>query len=108
MKRLGVIAVIILLLIAAVNLFTQKPGNQEKTAAQEMNKLCPVMGGPTNKKLSYQYKDRKYYFCCPDCIGIFQKDPEKYIKNLNKATAEDENIKQPLSANRQYHKVHKH
>jgi YHS domain-containing protein len=107
MKIASLIAIIILSLIAAANLFAQTTGNQKKTATEEMNKICPVMGGKTDKKISYQYKDKKYYFCCPECIEVFRKDPEKYIKKLNKKTGE-ENIKQHLSGDKQHHKGHHH
>lgn len=29
-----------------------------------------------------QYKGERYYMCCPGCDTEFQKDPEKYIKQM--------------------------
>lgn len=44
--------------------------------------ICPVMGNPINKEYYTEYKGKKVYFCCPDCKAVFEKDPEKYIKDL--------------------------
>ena len=49
------------------------------TKAQE---TCPVMGGKISRKVFVDYKGKRVYFCCPGCIGKFQQDPEKYIKDL--------------------------
>ncbi len=53
----------------------------------QMNKtgeqtLCPVMGGPINKEVFIEYKDKKVYFCCGGCDDVFLKDPEKYMDKL--------------------------
>jgi YHS domain-containing protein len=45
-------------------------------------KTCPVTGKPINKQYWTMYKGKKVYFCCPMCKPQFDKDPEKYIKNL--------------------------
>jgi YHS domain-containing protein len=48
------------------------------------NKVCPVMGnkvdvdGPT-----VVYNGKLYGFCCPGCDAKFEKNPEKYSKNLS-------------------------
>ena len=48
------------------------------------NKVCPVMGnkvdpdGPT-----VEYNGKLYAFCCPGCDAKFEKNPEKYSKNLS-------------------------
>jgi len=47
-------------------------------------KICPVMGGKINPKLYYTYKGRKIYVCCPGCISAVKKDPEKYLKKVQK------------------------
>ena len=44
--------------------------------------ICPVMKGPINKELFVEYKGKKVYFCCADCKAQFEKDPEKYVKDL--------------------------
>ena len=51
---------------------------------QIWNKVCPVMGnkvdvdGPT-----VEYNGKLYGFCCPGCDAKFEKNPEKYSKNLS-------------------------
>ena len=51
---------------------------------QIWNKVCPVMGnkvdvdGPT-----VEYNGKHYGFCCPGCDAKFEKNPEKYSKNLS-------------------------
>lgn len=44
--------------------------------------ICPVMGGAINKDLFVEYQGKKVYFCCGQCKGEFEKDPEKYIAKL--------------------------
>jgi len=65
-----------------------KEGDAGKTI-QEMNKICPVMGGEAQKNVNYEYKGKMYYFCCPNCVETFKKDPEKYIKKLEEMEKEE-------------------
>lgn len=51
------------------------------TAALEQT-ICPVMGNPINKDVFVEYKGKKVYFCCPECKGKFEAEPEKYIAKL--------------------------
>ena len=44
--------------------------------------ICPVMGNPIDKQYFTEYKGKKVYFCCPDCIEKFKANPEKYIAKL--------------------------
>lgn len=49
--------------------------------------VCPVMGTefvPNSKSPKTEYKGKTYYFCCPDCVGKFNKEPEKYISKAKK------------------------
>ncbi len=43
---------------------------------------CPVLGGKIDKKIYTDYKGKRIYFCCSGCVGVFKKDPEKYIKQM--------------------------
>jgi YHS domain-containing protein len=43
---------------------------------------CPVMGGAINKNIYTEYKGKKVYFCCTECKGQFEKEPEKYLSKL--------------------------
>jgi YHS domain-containing protein len=40
------------------------------------------MGNPINKDIFVEYEGKKVYFCCPECKGKFNADPEKYIAKL--------------------------
>ncbi|MBK9098068.1 MAG: YHS domain-containing protein [bacterium] len=57
---------------------------QDSAELEIWNKVCPVMGnkvdvdGPT-----VEYNGKLYGFCCPGCDAKFEKNPEKYSKNLN-------------------------
>lgn len=57
---------------------------QDSTELQIWNKVCPVMGnkvdadGPT-----VEFNGKLYGFCCPGCDVKFEKNPEKYSKNLS-------------------------
>lgn len=44
--------------------------------------ICPVTGEPIDKKVFTDYKGKRIFFCCADCIKEFKKDPEKYMKKL--------------------------
>ncbi len=28
-----------------------------------------------------EYKGRTYYFCCPNCKTMFEKDPDRFLKS---------------------------
>jgi len=59
--------------------------NQVGQAVQQVaaeQTICPVMKGPINKEIFAEYKGKKVYFCCADCKATFEKDPEKYVKDL--------------------------
>jgi YHS domain-containing protein len=44
--------------------------------------ICPVMGGPIDKKVFVEYLGKKVYFCCEQCKGEFEKEPQKYFSKL--------------------------
>ncbi len=62
---------------------------EEATKAEKAievgNKVCPVTGEPVaeNPKVTAEYKGKIYNFCCPACIAPFNKNPEKYIKQMS-------------------------
>ena len=57
------------------------------TKTKTAQKNCPVMGGKINPKLYYQYKGQKIYVCCPGCIATIKKNPEMYLKKVQKEIA---------------------
>lgn len=46
------------------------------------NKVCPVMGAPVNKDITYVREGKRYYFCCSGCVETFKQNPEKYIQKI--------------------------
>ena len=62
-----------------------KIDNTKETAnAQAWNKVCPVKGEEIDADApTVEYNGKVIGFCCPGCDSKFQKDPEKYMKNLN-------------------------
>ena len=41
------------------------------------NEVDPEVG-------TVEFNDKEYGFCCPGCDSKFEKEPEKYFKNLSK------------------------
>jgi YHS domain-containing protein len=52
------------------------------TAAEIVQKTCPIMGAAINEKMFIEHKGKKVYFCCAGCEDKFKADPEKYIAKL--------------------------
>lgn len=52
--------------------------------------VCPVMGGKINKDIYSDYKGMRIYHCCPACVDIFKKDPEKYLQKMKAQGVEPE------------------
>lgn len=44
--------------------------------------ICPVMGSAIDKKIYTEYKGKKVYFCCKECLEKFKAEPEKYLSKL--------------------------
>jgi len=59
----------------------------------KMQTNCPVMGGPIDKLLYSVHDGKKVYFCCPKCKPEFDKDPAKYIQEMETKGIELENVK---------------
>jgi YHS domain-containing protein len=61
-----------------------EPATQPTTApSKPINKECPVMpGDEIDPEVTVVYQGKTIAFCCPACVKKFNKDPEKYLKNL--------------------------
>jgi YHS domain-containing protein len=58
--------------------------SSETASLQIWNKVCPIKGEEIDADApTVEYKGKVIGFCCPGCDAKFQKDPEKYMKNLN-------------------------
>jgi len=67
---------------APANSVSQSQPAAAATAAVAEQTLCPVMGGPVNKEVFVEYQGKKVYFCCEQCKGEFEKEPQKYLSKL--------------------------
>lgn len=45
----------------------------------EKDPTCGTEVDPATAPKS-EYKGKTYYFCCPTCKEVFDKEPEKYVK----------------------------
>jgi len=62
----------------------QKAAESVDTPTTAWNAVCPVLGKAVNPKIKpVVYDGKAYGFCCAGCDSKFEKNPEKYIKNLN-------------------------
>ena len=55
---------------------------------------CPIMGNPIQKDLYVDCDGKRIYVCCTGgCIEKIKKNPEKYIKLLQKYGEDVESVK---------------
>jgi YHS domain-containing protein len=76
------------------------------TACAKPQETCPLMGGAINKEIYADYNGKRVYFCCAGCIAPFNKEPEKYIKQLENAGVELDTS--AVAAEKTGHEGHKH
>ncbi len=58
------------------------PPSMEMPLAGKTPVACPVQHGKINKDLYVDYQGQRIYFCCKECIPIFQKNPEAYLERM--------------------------
>lgn len=61
--------------------------------------FCPVSGeqlASVEKPVLYTHEGREVRFCCPSCVEAFKKDPETYLKKVDKAVIEQQLPHYPL------------
>ena len=75
------VIIVVLVLVLALAVAGAGLAASPATAGQAQA-VCPVLGGKINQSLCADYQGQRVYFCCPGCVGPFQKDPEKYLKKL--------------------------
>lgn len=79
--------------------FVVSSGCESKTAPglRESGKkqtICPVMGREIDPAIHTDYKGKRVYFCCSDCVDEFKKDPEKYMKKMRDEGVELEPVEE--------------
>lgn len=87
-KKILLIAVVSFVIFGISKLSLAAPKEAEQTVSKKAvdagNKICPVSGEKIDEKTkaTYEYEGKIYNFCCPACIEIFKKDPQKYINKV--------------------------
>ncbi len=76
-----ILALILGLSVAGTGLTAPPPMIEQFPAGKEQ-KACPVQHGKINKDLYVDYKGQRIYFCCKECLPIFNKNPEAYLKRM--------------------------
>jgi len=76
------------------------------TACAKPQEICPVMGGKVNKSLYADHNGKRVYFCCAGCIAPFNKEPEKYIQQLEAEGVELDKV--PVATDKTGHEGHNH
>ena len=59
--------------------------------------VCPLSGDKVNHKMFYEYKGKRYEFCCKVCLRKFRRNPEKYIAQIQ-AREENPDLPYDLAA----------
>jgi YHS domain-containing protein len=68
---------------APANSVSQTQPAAPAVAAAAEQTICPVMAGnPIDKNVFVEYQGKKVYFCCTQCKGEFEKEPQKYLSKL--------------------------
>ena len=84
MKRMMIS--VILALVLAISLagagWAAPPPLMDKPMAGKSQAACPVQGGKINKDLYVDYQGQRVYFCCAECLPIFKKNPEAYLRKM--------------------------
>src|SRR5438132_12762252 len=56
----------------------------EEVLPANANKFCPVMTDqPTRADRFVDYHGKRVYFCCDKCLAKFQREPARFIANLD-------------------------
>jgi YHS domain-containing protein len=71
-----------------------KKAAEEGILFENIQTFCPVSGKTLAEKETYvDYQGRRVYFCCPNCIPTFEKDPQKYLGILDAPAKPQEDMK---------------
>jgi YHS domain-containing protein len=60
----------------------KKSSVEEISFGDPINKKCPITGKEVAAGREVEYKKQLIGFCCQDCVGKFEGEPEKYIKKV--------------------------
>lgn len=63
----------------------------EDRVAAKKQRICPVTGallGTMGEPYKIKVRNRTVFLCCEGCKGLILRNPDKYLKKLEKAPAE--------------------
>ena len=64
----------------------------EDRVAAKKQRICPVTGallGSMGEPYKIDVKGQTVFLCCQGCAGAILQDPDKYLKELDEASAKD-------------------
>jgi YHS domain-containing protein len=79
---------------------------KDKVMFENVQTTCPVTGEPIDRQFFTYYKGRGIYFCCADCVGKFNAEPEMYLKKMREA--EMKGMEKGMEKGHEDHKGHDH
>lgn len=84
MQRLTTALTIAAMTLAATAAYAQEHKGDDKEAKDAAGALphCPIMDEPVDFGVSTMTDDGPVYFCCPECIEKYTKDPAKYADKV--------------------------
>lgn len=93
MKKLSLYLILAISLFAFNPLWAGETETENETVfpnqiTEVLAETCPVMGGKINQDVYTIVDGKLYYFCCPGCIGMFRKNPDKYLNKIKDATTQ--------------------
>lgn len=83
--------------LIAVSAMAQMGHGVDKNAKHVIT--CPISGDKvdmdkaTASHMYADFKGNRYFFCCKDCPGMFQKNPAKYAKKAHIKTPKAKSAK---------------
>ena len=80
---IGLVVILMMLPVLAGAMPVVDDGD-EKKEGEKSQTLCPVTGKEMNRRVFMDYNDKRIYFCSPECIEEFKKDPRGYIRKMEK------------------------
>ena len=85
-----------------------KKAAEQGVLFENIQTTCPVSGEELEDKSIYtDYEGRRIYFCCKNCRGKFNADPQKYLSKMDEPTKK-EMKKENMKKMNDEHKGHSH
>jgi YHS domain-containing protein len=70
---------------ASLSRFGQKPPRAAKEAIMGLDPVCKMEVNPASAEAQSEYEGLTFYFCARECKEKFDRDPERYIDDTDRA-----------------------